>query len=193
MNEWRRSGTYIQWNYYPAIKRNAFDSALMKWMNLEPIIEWSKSERERQILYINTSMWNLERWYWWTYLQGGLRDRDTRTDLWTWGEGTGEQTESSIKTETLPYVKLDSQWKFAVWLRELKSGALWQSRGVGWGGRWEGRSRRRGHTYRTYTYLWLIHVDMWQKPSQYCKAIVLQLNINKFKRYIYIYLYFYVL
>ena len=37
--------------------------------------DWSKSERERQILYINTSMWNLERWYWWTYLQGCNRQR----------------------------------------------------------------------------------------------------------------------
>ena len=24
------------------------------------------------------------------------------------------------------------------------------------------------------TYLWLIHVDVWQKPTQYCKAIILQ-------------------
>jgi len=32
-----------------------------------------------------------------------------------------------------------------------------------------------------YVYLWLIHVDLWQKPTQYCKAIVLQLKINKFK------------
>ena len=31
----------------------------------------------------------------------------------------------------------------------------------------------------TYVYLWLIHVDVWQKPIQYCKAIVLQLKINK--------------
>ena len=33
--------------------------------------------------------------------------------------------ESSIETYTLPYVKLDSQWKFAIWHRDLKSGALW--------------------------------------------------------------------
>ena len=32
----------------------------------------------------------------------------------------------------------------------------------------------------TYVYLWLIHVDGWQKPTQYCKAIILQLKINKF-------------
>ena len=29
-----------------------------------------------------------------------------------------------------------------------------------------------------YTYLWLIHVDVWQKPTQFCKAIILQLKIN---------------
>ena len=31
-------------------------------------------------------------------------------------------------------------------------------------------------------YLWLVHVDVWQKPTQYCKAIILQLKINKFKK-----------
>ena len=29
------------------------------WMDLETVIEWSKSEREKHILYINTYMWNL--------------------------------------------------------------------------------------------------------------------------------------
>ena len=33
-----------------------------------------------------------------------------------------------------------------------------------------GRVKREG----TYAYLWLIHVDIWQKPAQYCKAIILQ-------------------
>ena len=32
----------------------------------------------------------------------------------------------------------------------------------------------------TYVYLWLIHVDVWQKPTQYCKAIILELKINNF-------------
>ena len=31
----------------------------------------------------------------------------------------------------------------------------------------------------TYVYLWLAHVDVWQKPTQFCKAIILQLKINK--------------
>ena len=34
----------------------------------------------------------------------------------------------------------------------------------------------------TYVYLWVIHVDVWQKPTQYCKAIILQLKINTLKK-----------
>ena len=34
----------------------------------------------------------------------------------------------------------------------------------------------------TYVYLWLIHVDKWQKPTQYCKATILQLKITFFKK-----------
>ena len=28
----------------------------------------------------------------------------------------------------------------------------------------------------TYVYLWLIHADVWQKPTKFCKAIILQLK-----------------
>jgi len=47
--------------------------------------------------------------------------------------------------------------------------------------RWEvgGRFKREW----TCVYLWLIHVDVWQKPIQHCKAIILQLKINKFLKY----------
>ena len=41
------------------------------------------------------------------------------------------------------------------------------------GGMWEDRV--------THVYLWPIHVDVWQKPSQYCKVIIYQLN-NCFKK-----------
>ena len=45
------------------------------------------------------------------------------------------------------------------------------SRG-GMGRKVGGRFKREG----TYVYLWLIHVDVWQKPTQFCKAIILQLK-----------------
>ena len=31
----------------------------------------------------------------------------------------------------------------------------------------------------TYIYLWLMHVDVWQKPTKFCKAIILKLK-NKY-------------
>ena len=40
------------------------------------------------------------------------------------------------------------------------------------------RFKRKG----TYVYLWVIHVDVWQKPTQHYKAIILQLKINKLKK-----------
>ena len=33
----------------------------------------------------------------------------------------------------------------------------------------------RGSWWRTHVHLWLIHVNVWQKPPQYCKVISLQL------------------
>ena len=55
------------------------------------------------------------------------------------------------------------KWEFAVCLRELKQ-ALYQPRGE----REEGDSRGRGHVQ-----LCLIHVDIWQKTTKFCKAIIL--------------------
>ena len=59
------------------------------------------------------------------------------------------------KSNTETYIticNIDSQREFAVWLRK-QTEALYQSRGMGWGKRWEGVSEERGY----YVYLWLIH------------------------------------
>ena len=42
-----------------AIKRNASESVLVRWMNLEPVIQ--SEVREKQISYIY--IWNPEGWY----------------------------------------------------------------------------------------------------------------------------------
>ena len=38
--------------------------------------------------------------------------------------------------------------------------------------------RGRFKTEGAYVYLRFIHVYAWQKPTQYCKAILLQLKVN---------------
>ena len=43
----RKSGYIHLMEYYSAMKRNAFESVLMKWMKLEPIIQSGVSQKER--------------------------------------------------------------------------------------------------------------------------------------------------
>ena len=52
----------------------------------------------------------------------------------------------------------------------LRAGALGRPRGIGWRGRLE-----RGSDWGIRVNPWLIHVNVWQKPLQYCKVISLQL------------------
>ena len=56
----------------------------------------------------------------------------------------------------------------------LRAGALGRPRGIGWRGRWEG-----GSGWGIHVTPWLIHVNVWQKPLQYCKLISLQLKKKK--------------
>ena len=63
--------------YYFTIKRNEIESFVETWMDLETVIQTEvKSEREKQISYANACMWNLEKWYRWTSLQGRSWDTD---------------------------------------------------------------------------------------------------------------------
>ena len=49
--------------YYSAIKKNAFESVLMRWMKLETIIQSEVSQKEKTpIQCTNAYIWNLERW-----------------------------------------------------------------------------------------------------------------------------------
>ena len=45
---------------------------------------------------------------------------------------------------------------------------------------WVG-GEREGSGWGTHVQPWLIHVNVWQKPPQYCKVNSLQLNIKKKK------------
>ena len=61
-DEWIRKLWYINTvEYYSAIKKNAFESFLMKWMKLEPIIQSEVSHKEKHLQYINAYIWSLER------------------------------------------------------------------------------------------------------------------------------------
>ena len=47
-DEWIKKSWYIYtMEYYSAIKRNEFESPLVRWMNLEPIIQSEVSQKEK--------------------------------------------------------------------------------------------------------------------------------------------------
>ena len=47
-DEWIRKLQYIYtMGYYSAIKKNTFESVLMRWMKLEPIIQSEVSQKEK--------------------------------------------------------------------------------------------------------------------------------------------------
>ena len=70
--------------------------------------KWSKSDRERQISYGTAYMWNLKKWYQWTYLQNRNRHTDIENKLMVIkGErlGGGINWEFGIEMYTLICIK----------------------------------------------------------------------------------------
>ena len=99
-----------------------------------------------------------------------------RTDLWTlwekervgWSERTALKQVYYQRWNRLPA-------QVGCMRQVLRAGALGRPWGMGWGGRWKG-----GSGWGTHVNPWLIHVNVCQKPLQYCKVINLQLiKINE--------------
>ena len=59
-DEWVKKLWYIHMmEYYFAIKRNTFKSALMRWMNLEPNIQSEACQKEKDKYYILMHIYRL--------------------------------------------------------------------------------------------------------------------------------------
>ena len=44
----KKAVVHIQMEYYSAIKKNAFESVLMRWMKLEPVIQSEVGQKDRE-------------------------------------------------------------------------------------------------------------------------------------------------
>ena len=59
-DEWIKKIWYIYtMDYYPAIKRNTFESVLMSWLKLEPIIQSEVSQKEKHQYSILIHMYGI--------------------------------------------------------------------------------------------------------------------------------------
>ena len=59
-DDWLKKLWYIySMEYYSVIKRNAFDSVLVRWMNLEPIIQSEVSQKDKYKYFILTHIYKI--------------------------------------------------------------------------------------------------------------------------------------
>ena len=125
-DEWMKKLWYIYTiEYYSAMKRNASESVLMRWMNLEPIIQSEVSQKEKNKYHILTHIYTESRKMVLTNLFTGQQWRHrNREQAYGHGErgGQGEIYGKSNMETYITICKITSQWEFAVWLRKLKQG-----------------------------------------------------------------------
>ena len=111
-------------------------------------------------------------------MQNRKRDIDVQNRLWdSVGEGEGGMFWENASKHVYYQGWNRSPAQVGCMRQVLRAGALGRPRGMGWRGRREGGSR-----WGTHVTPWMIHVNVWQKPLQYCKVISLQLikiNVKK--------------
>ena len=88
-DEWIKKLWYIYtMEYYTAIKRNAFESVLIRQMNLEPIIQSEVSQKEKDKYCILTCIYGIQKNGTEEFIYRATVEKQTqRIDLWTWGDG----------------------------------------------------------------------------------------------------------
>ena len=146
--------------YYSAIKKNTFESVLMRWMKTGAYYtEWSKPKRKTPIQYCIYMEFRKMG----TITLYERYKRDQSFGLCGRGRGWADLGEwhwnmYNIICETNCQSRLDA------WYRMLGAGVLGWPRGMVRGGRWEG-----GSGCGTCVHLWQIHVDVWQNQYNIVK------------------------
>ena len=167
VDEWIRKLWYIYtMEYYSTIKKNSFESVLMRWMKLEPIIQSALCQKDKDQYNILTHIYGIFL----LYAKQKKRHRCTE-DFWTLWEKARVGCFERTASKHVYYQRWNRSPAQVRCLRQvLGAGALGRPIGMEWGGRWE-----RGSGWGLHVNPWLIHVNVWQKPLQYCKVISLQL------------------
>ena len=122
-DEWLELWYIYAMEYYSAIQKNAFESVLTRWMNLEPIIQNEVSQKEKDKYRILTHIYGIQNDGTDEFICKAAIEKH-REQTYGHKERGGESEmygESNMETYTI-ICKIDSQWEFAVCLRKLKQG-----------------------------------------------------------------------
>ena len=95
-------------DYHSAIKRNTFESVLMRWVNLEPIIQSEVSQKEKEKYRIQMDTYRIKKDGTKEFICRAAVEKQTKKiDLWDVGRGQNRVRcmERVAWKLTLPYVK----------------------------------------------------------------------------------------
>ena len=167
-DEWIRKLWYIYTvEYYSAIKKNSFESVLVRWMKLEPIIQREVSQIKKHQYSILTHIYmEFRKMVTITlYARQQKRHRCIEQSFQLCGRGRGwddlgewHWNMYNIIYETNGQSRFDARY----WM--LGADALRWPRRMVWGGRREG-----GSGLGARVYLWQIHIDIWQNQYNIVK------------------------
>ena len=156
-DEWMKMWWYIQTKeHYSAVKRNAFESVLLRWMNLEPIIHSELSQKEKYKYHILVHIHGIQKDSTDEFIIRRAMEKQTqKTDLRTRRRKRLRPMETVTWKFIIPYVKQAANGNWLYDSRSSNKGSVTiQKDGVG--REMEGRFRRVG----TWVYLRLILVDV---------------------------------
>ena len=111
-----------------------------------------------------------KKWYKWTYLQNRNRLTDLESELMV-TQGGGGGGWGRVVRERDGLGVWDGYVHSAIFKVQNQQGPMGGGEGI------------KAHAVKVYVNQWLIHVNVWHKPLQYCKEISLQLiKINEKKK-----------
>ena len=134
-----------------SLKKKLTSPVMTAWIYLEDImLQWNKPDTEGQILHV-IYMRNLK---WW-------KSKKQRVEWWLpLSMGGWMRRNCRLKKHSQSMCETGC------------SGLVhWED-----SERWDGEGGGGGSRKGTHVHPWLIHVNIWQKPLQYCKVISLQLK-----------------
>ena len=145
---WIKKLWYIHtMKYYSAIKRNAFESVLMRWTNPETIIQSEVSHKEKDKYHTRTHVYGIWR--------DGTDEFIFRAAMekQTYGHGEGEEREGRCMERVTwkldsTICKIREPVRICCMSQGTQTGARWQAEG--WDGERDGREVREEGTWCTY-------------------------------------------
>ena len=155
--------------YYSAIKNNSFQSVLMRWMKLEPIIQSEVSQKEKYqystLMHIYIEFRKMVKITLYARQKRRLRFIEQNFGLYGRRRG-GDDLREWHQNMYIINCETDCQSRLDAW--DKCSGLVHWEDPEGW-------DVEGGSGWGTHVNPWLIHVNVWQKPLHYSKVISLQI------------------